>query len=71
MAGLAIGASALLRGSYHLYQGWGGFAGNLAMGVVFGILFAVGRRTWPFVARRPAGRRGVGFILFRDSLPCF
>jgi membrane protease YdiL (CAAX protease family) len=33
----AVGASALLRGSYHLYQGWGGFLGNVAMGVLFGL----------------------------------
>ncbi len=29
------GASALLRGSYHLYQGFGPFIGNVVMGVVF------------------------------------
>lgn len=28
--------SALLRGSYHLYQGFGGFVGNVAMGLLFG-----------------------------------
>ena len=28
--------SALLRGSYHLYQGFGGFLGNVAMGLLFG-----------------------------------
>jgi len=28
-------ASALLRGSYHLYQGFGGFLGNLVMGLLF------------------------------------
>lgn len=31
--------SALVRGSYHLYQGFGGFIGNLVMGLVFGWLF--------------------------------
>lgn len=31
-----IVASALLRGSYHLYQGFGGFLGNVAMGILFG-----------------------------------
>ncbi|HEX5936876.1 MAG TPA: type II CAAX endopeptidase family protein [Actinomycetota bacterium] len=70
----AVGASALLRGSYHLYQGWGGFLGNLGMGLVFGVLFLRwGRRTWPFVvahALLDIGA-GVGFLLFRDSLPCF
>lgn len=35
--------SALLRGSYHLYQGLGGFVGNVVMGVVFGrVWFTVG-----------------------------
>jgi membrane protease YdiL (CAAX protease family) len=70
----AIVASALLRGSYHLYQGWGGFAGNLAMGALFGFLFLRwGRRTWPFVVAHvllDVGA-GVGFILFRDHLPGF
>jgi hypothetical protein len=36
----AIGASALLRGSYHLYQGLGGGLGNLVMGLVFGTYWA-------------------------------
>lgn len=42
-------ASALLRGSYHLYQGWGGFVGNLLMGALFAILYLRWRRAWPFV----------------------
>ncbi len=32
----AIAISATLRGSYHLYQGFGGFLGNAVMGVIFG-----------------------------------
>jgi membrane protease YdiL (CAAX protease family) len=71
---LAVGASALLRGSYHLYQGLGGFLGNIAMGVIFGALFLRwGRRTWPFVVAHvllDVGA-GVGFILFRERLPGF
>jgi membrane protease YdiL (CAAX protease family) len=69
----AIGASALLRGSYHLYQGFGGFAGNLAMGVLFAWLFTKTRRAWPFVVAHlllDVGA-GVGFILFRKHLPGF
>lgn len=31
--------SALIRGGYHLYQGWGGFIGNFVMGLAFGWLF--------------------------------
>ncbi len=45
----AIGLSALLRGSYHLYQGFGGFVGNLAMGLLFGWLFRRWGRVSPFV----------------------
>jgi membrane protease YdiL (CAAX protease family) len=42
-------SSAMLRGSYHLYQGFGAFAGNLAMGVLFGWLDARDGRLLPFV----------------------
>lgn len=45
----AIGLAALLRGSYHLYQGLGGFIGNLAMGLLFGWLFRRWGRVMPFV----------------------
>jgi membrane protease YdiL (CAAX protease family) len=32
-------ASALIRGSYHLYQGFGGFVGNFVMGMIFAKLY--------------------------------
>ena len=69
----AVGASAILRGSYHLYQGWGGFAGNLAMGVVLGFVFSRTRRTWPIVIAHFLldVAAGIGFILFREHLPGF
>lgn len=41
--------SALVRGSYHLYQGWGGFIGNVVMGLAFGLFFLRTRRVWPLV----------------------
>lgn len=44
-----LGVSALIRGSYHLYQGFGGFAGNLIMGVIFGLIFLKFRRVGPLV----------------------
>jgi len=44
-----IVASALLRGSYHLYQGFGAFIGNLAMGVLFGWLYTRFGRVLPLV----------------------
>ncbi len=47
--GAVIAASALLRGSYHLYQGFGAFAGNAVMGVVFGLFFLRTRRVLPLV----------------------
>lgn len=37
--GWIIFGSAVLRGSYHLYQGFGGFVGNLVMGLVFGWVY--------------------------------
>ncbi|MCA0436828.1 MAG: CPBP family intramembrane metalloprotease [Actinobacteria bacterium] len=36
--GVAVVGSAVLRGTYHLYQGFGGFLGNIAMGLLFGWL---------------------------------
>jgi membrane protease YdiL (CAAX protease family) len=45
----ALGASAVLRGSYHLYQGLGGFVGNLVMGLIFAWWFQRTRRVLPLV----------------------
>jgi len=42
-------ASAVLRGSYHLYQGLGGGLGNLVMGVVFGKFWQRSNRLWPLI----------------------
>ncbi|MBM7771125.1 membrane protease YdiL (CAAX protease family) [Actinokineospora baliensis] len=42
-------AAAVLRGSYHLYQGFGGFIGNLVMGLVFGRVWQRTGRLWPLV----------------------
>jgi uncharacterized protein len=69
----AVAASALLRGMYHLYQGWGGFAGNLAMGILFGVAFLRLRRTWPFVIAHFLldVAAGIGYIVFREHLPGF
>ena len=44
-----IVGTALLRGSYHLYQGFGAFIGNVAMGVVFGWLYTRFGRLLPLV----------------------
>jgi membrane protease YdiL (CAAX protease family) len=45
----AVVVVAVLRGCYHLYQGVGGFVGNLVMGLLFGWLFLRWRRVAPFV----------------------
>jgi membrane protease YdiL (CAAX protease family) len=44
-----IFASAALRGTYHLYQGFGAFIGNFAMGVLFGWLYTRTGRVLPLV----------------------
>jgi membrane protease YdiL (CAAX protease family) len=45
----SIAASAVLRGSYHLYQGFGGFVGNAVMGAIFGWWFTRTKRILPLV----------------------
>ena len=42
-------AQALLRGAYHLYQGLGGFVGNVVMGLVFGRIWQRTNRLWMLV----------------------
>jgi len=42
-------ASALLRGSYHLYQGVGGGLGNVVMGLIFGRYWQRTNKLWPLV----------------------
>lgn len=44
-----IFASAVLRGSYHLYQGIGPFIGNVAMGIAFGYVYSKKGRVMPLV----------------------
>lgn len=44
-----IVASAVLRGSYHLYQGVGQAFGNVVMGLVFGYWFTRTKRVLPLV----------------------
>lgn len=44
-----IAVSAVLRGAYHLYQGFGQAFGNVIMGVVFAFWFHKTGRLWPLV----------------------
>jgi membrane protease YdiL (CAAX protease family) len=45
----AVAISAVFRGSYHLYQGFGAFIGNVIMGILFGALFLRWRRASPMI----------------------
>jgi membrane protease YdiL (CAAX protease family) len=45
----AIVFAAVLRGSYHLYQGFGAFLGNAVMGLIFGYLYRRWGRVTPFI----------------------
>lgn len=45
----AITVSALLRGSYHLYQGFSAFVGNALMGALFAVLYRRWGRVTPLI----------------------
>lgn len=62
--------SAVLRGSYHLYQGFGGFIGNVVMGLVFGRLYQRWGRAMPLVAAHTLIDvvAFVGYIMLRDRV---
>lgn len=62
--------SAVLRGSYHLYQGFGGFLGNVAMGLIFGRVWQRTHRLWPLVAAHTLLDvfAFVGYALLRDHV---
>jgi len=45
----AIAISAVIRGSYHLYQGVGAFIGNATMGAIFGVLYRRWGRVTPLI----------------------
>lgn len=69
--GLVIGVSALIRGAYHLYQGFGGFAGNVVMGVVFGLVYRRTGRVGPLIVAHALLDivAFVGYTLLRGHLP--
>lgn len=45
----AIAASAVLRGTYHLYQGFSAGVGNIVMGVVFAFYYHRTGKVWPLI----------------------
>lgn len=64
-------ASASLRGSYHLYQGFGGFIGNFVMGLVFGWAYRKWGRLMPLLLAHFLldAFSFVGYALIGSSLP--
>lgn len=62
--------SAVLRGSYHLYQGIGAFFGNVVMGVVFGFFYVRFKRVLPLVVAHTILDIAsfVGYALLKDRL---
>ena len=65
-----IATAAVLRGTYHLYQGYGPFLANAVMGVAFALWLRSGRRTWPLVVAHFLidAVVFVGWFWFRDHL---
>ncbi len=65
-----VAISAVLRGSYHLYQGFGAFAGNAVMGVIFALLFRRWRRAMPFVVAHSLIDAGafIGYALLHGKV---
>lgn len=65
-----IAASALLRGTYHLYQGIGAFVGNALMGVVFAVFYLRSRRVMPLIVAHTLLDvvAFVGYALFEDDV---
>lgn len=66
----ALACSALLRGAYHLYQGFGAGLGNVAMGLVFGYAWQRTGRLWPLILAHGVidTVAFVGYALFADKL---
>ncbi len=69
-APLVVFSSAVLRGSYHLYQGFGPFVGNVVMGLVFAVVYLRWRRVMPLVVAHTLLDlvAFVGYDLFADEL---
>jgi hypothetical protein len=68
--GRSLVTSALLRGSYHLYQGFGGFLGNAAMGLFFGRLYQRQGRLARLIVAHSLIDTGafVGYVLLRSRV---
>ncbi len=67
----AVCFSAVLRGTYHLYQGFGAFLGNAIMGVLFALFFLRTRRLWPLILAHTLLDvvAYLGYTLLHDRVP--
>jgi membrane protease YdiL (CAAX protease family) len=67
----ALLAESALRGSYHLYQGYGGFVGNFVMGLIFGWWFQRTRRVIPLIVAHAVidAVSFIGYIYLHDRYP--
>jgi len=68
--GKALLLSSLLRGAYHLYQGFGAGLGNFVMGLVFGYAWRRTGRLWPLIIAHGLidAVAFVGYALLADHL---
>lgn len=68
--GRALVLSSLLRGAYHLYQGFGAGLGNIVMGLVFGYVWQRSGRLWPLIIAHGVidAVAFVGYALLADKL---
>ncbi|WP_238395462.1 CPBP family intramembrane glutamic endopeptidase, partial [Mycolicibacterium sp. CBMA 295] len=68
--GRALVISSLLRGAYHLYQGYSAGLGNAVMGLVFGYAWQRTGRLWPLIIAHTLidAVAFVGYALVADHL---
>ncbi|WP_135459454.1 CPBP family intramembrane glutamic endopeptidase [Mycobacterium sp. DL99] len=68
--GRALIISSLLRGAYHLYQGYSAGLGNVVMGLVFGYAWQRTGRLWPLIIAHTLidAVAFVGYALVADRL---
>ncbi len=66
----SIVTSAVIRGSYHLYQGFGAFVGNAIMGTIFGFFYRRYGRIGPLIIAHSILDivSFVGYELFKNRL---
>ncbi len=71
--GLIVVGHAVLRATYHLYQGFGPFVGNLVMGLIFAWWFIKTRRLWPLIVAHFTidAVAFVGYPLWQENAPDF